>query len=185
MTNEEQIALLKKNPISVGSAVLAILIGAGIYFRSGEIQAAEAELAQKSAEAERLALNIVSSAQLKEQYDAIVAANKVIDAGIIRASNQGANTGYMYKIAEADSGLKIVDFRQTTLTIAKPAKGNFGAVSFAVSVQGNLPKLLDFLRALENGAHYSRVLTASVSGNVASRSSPLTLSLTLEMLGLP
>lgn len=184
MTNEEQIALLKKNPISVGCGVLVLLIGAAIYFRSGEIPAAEAELTQKTAEAERLALNIVSSAQLKEQYEAVVAANKVIDAGIIRASQQGINTQYFYKL-ESDTGVKIVDFRQTTGTLAKPAKGNFAPVAFAVSVQGSLNQILDFLRSLENGAHYSRVMTASLSGNVAQRKTPLTLGLNLEILGLP
>jgi hypothetical protein len=184
MTNQEQIALIKKNPISVACAVLALLVGGGIYFRSGEIPAAEAELTQKSAEAERLSLNIASSAQLKEQHESIVAANKSIDAGIIRASQLGDNTQFFYKLA-ADTDVKIVDLRQTTGVLAKPAKSNFAPVGFSVSVQGSLPQILDFLRGLENGDHYTRVLTTSVSGNVGQRSNPLTLALNLEILGLP
>jgi hypothetical protein len=81
--------------------------------------------------------------------------------------------------------VKILDLRQTTATVAKPAKGTYAPVSFAVTVQGSFPQILGFLRQLEGGAHYSRVLTATCSTNAAARASPLTLALTLELLGLP
>lgn len=185
MTSEEQMALIKKNPISVGCGVLSLLLVAGLYFRSDAIPAAEAELAQKATEAERLAANIKYSDKLKEQLEALVAANKAIDAGIIRASQVGTNTQYFYKL-ESDTGVKLVDFRP--LSVAAPAKGAkaaFAPVGFNVSAQGTLPQILDFLRLLESGTRYSRVMTASVSGTVTNRKVPLTLSLTVELLGLP
>ncbi len=185
MTTEEQVALLKKNPISVGCGVLSLLLVAGLYFRSDEIPTAEAELAQKSAESQRLALNITYSAQLKEQWDALAAANKEIDTRIIHAIQVGINTQYFYKL-ESDSGVKLVDFRTLPTSVpVKGAKSAFMPVGFNVSVQGSLPQVLDFLRALESGTRYSRVLTASLSGAPANRKSPLTLSLSVELLGLP
>ena len=184
MTSEEQMAVMKKNPITVACGVLSLLLAVGIYFRSGAIPEAEAELAQKSGESEKLALNITNSAQLKEQLDDLVTANKALDAGIIRASQQGANSQFFYKL-ESDTGVKMVDFRQTTANVTKPAKGNFAPVAFTVSVQGTFQQIVQYLRHLENGAHFTRVMTASISGNASQRNSPLTLSLTLELLGLP
>jgi len=185
MTNEEQIALLKKNPISVGCALLSILLGIGIYIRGDAIPTAEAELTQKSAEAERLAQNLKYAAQLKEQLDAIQAAGRTIDSRIIRASQVGTNTQYFYQL-ENDTGVKLVDFRpQGSAAPPKGSKTAFFPVAFNVSVQGTLPQVLDFVRHLEGGARYARIVTASLSTVPANRSGPLTLSLVVELLGLP
>lgn len=184
MTNEEALVMIRKNPISFGCGLLSFLLAVGSYLRMEALPDAEAELTQKSAAAERLALNLKHSAQLKEQAEAMVAANAAIDSRIIRASQLGNNTQYFYHL-ESATGVKIIDLRQTTSTVTKPAKGTYSPVSFAVTVQGSFPQILGFLRQLENGAHYSRVLTASCRTNAALRTSPLTLALTLELLGLP
>lgn len=185
MTNEELSALIKKNPIPFACGVVALAIGVGFYFRSGDIPAAEAELAQKSAEAEKYALNLKYSAQLKEQFEALTLANKNIDGRLVRASQQGVNTQFFYKL-ERETGVKLVSFGQSPT--APPAKGTKAAyihVGFNVSVQGTLPQIMDFLRQLESGAHFVRVLTATCNVNAAQRQGPLTLTLTLQMLGLP
>jgi hypothetical protein len=185
MSTQELVAAVKKNPISFGCGALGIVLIAAIYFRSDAIPKAEAELGEKSAQAEKIALNIKYSAQLKEQVDALVAANREIDGRIIRASQLGINTQYFYRV-ESVTGVKIIDLRQNTgTTVGKPAKGTFIPVSFSVSVQGSLKQIIEFLRQIENGAHYSRILTASCNGNAAARSAPITLVLTLELLGLP
>src|SRR5215212_464410 len=108
MTTEDIIAVIKKNPISLGCALLCLALGAGIYFRGSLIPDAEAELAQKTAEADRYASNIKNSAQLKEQHETLIAANKEIDGRIIRASQLALNHQYFYKIV-AESGVKLVD----------------------------------------------------------------------------
>jgi hypothetical protein len=74
------------------------------------------------------------------------------------------------------------------LAVNPPAKGSKSAfipVGFSVSVQGTFPQVLDYLRQLETGAKYSRILTASVSGSVTNRKAPLTLTITVDLLGLP
>lgn len=185
MTNQEAIAAVKKNPISVGCTALSLLLAAGIYFRSDAIPEAEADLTQKSAQAERITMNIQYSAQLKEQLEAVTEANKEILSRIVHASQLGNNTQYFYKI-ESDTGVKIIDLRQTTpAVVTKPAKGNYIPVAFTVTVQGTIVQVLEFLRQVENGAHYSRVLSASCNGNTATRNSPLVLALSLELLGTP
>lgn len=185
MTNEEAMVMIKKNPISFGCGALSFLLAVGLYLRAEALTDAEADLTQKSAAAERIASNIKYSAQLKEQSEALVAANAEIDARIIRASQLGINTQYFYKL-ESETGVKILgDPRQTTASVGKPAKGTFSPVAFAITVQGTFPQIVEFLRQLENGVHYSRVLTATCTTNVSTRNSPLTLGLTLELLGLP
>lgn len=185
MSNAELVALVKKNPVSFGCGAVSVLLAVAIYFRSDAIPEAETLLAQKTAEAERLTLNVQYSAQLKEQVDTLTVATADIDGRAVRASQLGNNTQYFYRI-ERDTGVKIVDLRQTTpAVVAKPAKGSFIPVAFSVTAQGTLKQILEFLRQVENGAHFSRVLTASVAGNATQRNSPLTLSFTVELLGVP
>jgi hypothetical protein len=186
MTKEELVAQIKKNPISFGCGAASVLLIAALYFRSGEIPAAEAELAQKTAEAERYALNIKNADKLKDQLDALIAANKTIESRMVHVRDQGLNTQYFYKLM-SDAGVNRVDFRQgtTTASLPKGSKAAFIPVAFGVSVQGNLNQILDFLRMLENGTHYCRVLTAMCGVSGTNRSAPLTLALNLELLGLP
>lgn len=184
MTNEELFAYIKKNPIPVACGVLIVLIGLGFYFRSGTFPEEEATLGVKSGEADKYTLNITNSAQLKEQLDALIAANKTIQGRLTRASEQGVNSQYFYKL-QRETGVKLVSFSQSPAGSAKGSKAAYIPVGFNVSVQGTLPQILDFLRQLEGGTHYVRVLTANFQANATARNSPLTLSLTLEMLGLP
>jgi hypothetical protein len=185
MTTQDLVAGIKRNPVSIACAVLSVIFVAALFLRSDFIAEAETKLAEKSAEAQKYAANIQYSAQLKEQVDTVTALNKEIDARIIRASQLGTNTQYFYKM-ESGTDVKMIDLRQVTpATVAKPAKGSFLPVAFAVSVQGDLNHILTFLQQVENGAHYSRVLTASLSSNPAQRGSSLTLALSLELLGTP
>jgi hypothetical protein len=185
MSTQKLASGMKRKPLVLGCVVVSVILAGAIYWRSGSIPEAERLLAEKSAEAEKLATNIRFSAQLKEQTEAVESAIKAIDGRIIRASQLGASTQYFYTIVN-ETGIKLIDLRQTTpATVAKPAKGSFLPVSFSVSVQGDLNIILEFLRQLENGTHYCRVLTAVCSGNAANRATPLTLALTLELLGNP
>ena len=186
MTSQELLAGVKKNPTSFVCAIASLAIIAAIYFRGELIPQAETALMQKSGESEKLRINIQYSAQLKEQTDAVVEENKQIESRIVRASQLGTNTQYFYKI-ESETGVKIIDLRQNTPATAatKPNTGTYMPVAFTVSVQGDLRQVLEFLRQIENGAHYARVLTATCSGNTSNRAAPLVLALTLELLGTP
>ena len=94
MTNQEYIALVKKNPVSSCCAALSLMLALGLYLRSDAMPEAEAELTQKSATGERIGLNIKYSAQLKEQAEAVVAGTKGIDSRIIRTSHNMRNASH-------------------------------------------------------------------------------------------
>ena len=185
MTTADLVALIRKNPITFACGAFCLLLGLSYYFRFQLVDEAETELAQRTAEAERYALNGKNAAQLKEQLEALVVANKEVDTRIVRASQLGLNHQYFYKVF-GETGVKQIDLRQTGLApVPKGAKNAFVPVGFTVSVQGEYAQLLRFLRHLESGARYCRVLTASCSLPGADRLGPLTLSLNLELLGQP
>lgn len=186
ISKEAFIGYVRKNPIAVGCAVVALACVVALYLRSELLPDAETELETKSAEGHRLAQNVRNAAQLPEQLAAITAATAEIQPRLLRADELAKNLQYFYKL-EADTGTKLLDLRQ--LSGSAPAKGAaksaFTIVPFNLTVRGEYAALLDFLRRLENGTHYARVLTAAIASNAPERSGPLSLQLTVELLGQP
>jgi hypothetical protein len=183
MTSAELIAFIKKHPISVGCGALAVALGAGIYFRGGEIPSAENDLQQKTADVERHGANIRNADDLKVQVDTLVAANKEIDSRLIRASQFGPNQLFFYRL-QSETGVKLIDFKQGGLTAPKGGKTAFTPIAFTVSATGTMAQVMDFLFRLESGGHYCRVNTAMLSTTPQNRNN-MTLTVNLELLGLP
>ncbi|PTX91734.1 hypothetical protein [Opitutus sp. ER46] len=179
MTSEDLVSTFKKHPVTLICGVLSLGLAIGIYVRAGDIPAANQRLDEKTAEARRCALNITNGAQLKEQLDAMIAANQAVEARLIRASDLGINQQFFYKL-ESESGVKLTDLRQGRLGAVK---GSYGPVTFTVSLDGSYPQVLAFVQALESRAHYCRILTASLVGSRAGAG--VSLSLNLELLGRP
>ncbi len=182
MTKEEIIAFVKKNPISIGCGALSLALAAGIYFRSDELPAAEDELAEKSTEAARLAANIQNAAQLKEQVEALTVADKEMETRLVTLE-QLKNYGYFYKL-ESETGTKMTAINQSIVAPPKGAKTAFIPVPFTITVQGSFAQILDYLRRLESGARYCRVMGVTCSVTPTDRNT-VTLALNLELLGLP
>lgn len=180
MTNAELAAAVKKNPVMVACVALSVALALTIYFRSGALQDENTVLDEKSAQARKYALNISNAVELKEHVDTLTAANKAIDERMIRASNIGINQQYFYKL-ESESGVKLLDLKQGAQAATK---GSYAPVSFTVSLQGDFNQVLAFLRGLEDGTRFSRVMTASC-GTSRTNAGMLTLSLTIELLGRP
>jgi hypothetical protein len=185
MTNTELSAFIKKNPVGVGCIVLALALGVFSFYRSDRVGEASARLEQKTTEGDRLATNLKYGVQLPEQLAAITASSQQIASRLVRADELAQNLQYFYKL-EADTATKLIDLRQVQASPAKGAKKTaFAGISYIVNVQGEYAQLIDFLRRLESGQHYCRVMTAALSGSGPERGSPLKLSLTLELLGQP
>ena len=138
------------------------------------------------AEAERLALNRKYSAQLKDHLDTITGFNSIIGSRMIRVSELGNNSQYFQQLRR-DTGVVLVDFRQLTTAsnLPKTLKTAFIPVAFSVSVTGGLSEILDFTRSLEAGTYYGRILSGTLSTGPGNRAGPLSLALSLEILGIP
>jgi hypothetical protein len=191
ISNEQLLAFVRKNPIALSCGVLAIALGAAIYFRGEGVPIAEADLEQKSAEGRRLALNLKQSAQLPEQSAAMTAALAEIEPRIVHADELANNLQYFYKL-ESETGTKLGELRQggPAKTGAKAAKapqgpGSFVPVPFSTTVQGEYGAVLDFLRRLETGTHFPRVVGAGITLTTPDRTGPLLLQLEVELLGQP
>ena len=186
MTTPELIALLKKNPVSVGCGVVALALAGWSYLDSDDEPKLAAQLVQVSSEADRLAANIKNAAQLHEQLNALDAARAEIEPRIVRASELAKNLQYFYKI-EAETGAKVTDLQRIggAGPVKPGAKGIYQPVGFSLALEGEYPAVLDFLRRLENGTHFCRVIAATLNkgGNDLDRAGALKLTLTLELLG--
>jgi hypothetical protein len=123
---------------------------------------------------------------LKEQLDALVAAGKEVDARLVHTSQQLNNIQFFYKL-ESETGVKMISGPTQGLpNVPKGAqKGVFLQLPFSITLQGTFAQVLDYLRRLESGSRYCRVLAVTCSVPVTDRNTPLTLSLNLELLGLP
>jgi hypothetical protein len=185
MTNEETLLFLRKNTISVSCAVVSILIGLVIYYRSDALPQAEADLAAKAHQGELLAANIEDSAQLKEQHAAMVASNNTISDRMIKVGQLAENLQYFYRL-ESETATKLTDPRQTPWT--PPAKNapktNFEVVNFAVTATGEYPQVIDLLRKLEDGEHYSRIVTCNIHPVSPMRGGPIAMALSLDLLAI-
>lgn len=184
MTNQELVAFIKKNPISVGCGVLCLAVGVAMYLRSDLFPTAETTLAEKSDLGQRYITNIKNSAQLQEQFDRVVAANKEIDSRVLRSNDLGVFSEFFYKL-ESDTGVKFREFRPNPPSGAAKGKSAFVPVSFSITATGDMGQLLQFLRQLESGAQYARIMSAAFSVNNNTRSEPIMMALNLEVLGKP
>ena len=184
MSNEELLAFLRKNVISVACVVVSIALGFGIYYRMDLLPNAEKVLAERTQQGELLAANIEDSAQLKEQHAAIVAANEAIDNRMIRVGQLAENYQYFYRL-ESETNTKLTgNPRQIPLPPApkNAPKTNFVAVPFALTAQGDYAQLVDLLRRLESGEHYCRVITCYLRPVSDMRGGQLQLNLNIELL---
>ncbi len=190
MAAEPVIATLKANPISVACGALALTLAVGIYLRSSRVPESEALLEQRVTQGERIDANLKNGVQLADQFAAISAARKEIDARLIHPDELAKNLQFFYKL-EADTGTKLVDLRQNVVAPGKGAKGKtaYTGFGYGLAVRGDYTRLLDFLRRLESGQRFCRVMSATMmgvsNGVEGSRGNELTLNLGLELLGQP
>ena len=192
MTNQQLVAFIKAQPIGFGCGALALILGLGIYFRGDNIPEAERVLDEKATLGERYDVNLKYGVQLSDQLASIAAARQQIEARLVHPDELAKNLQYFYKL-EADTGIKLVEIRQNQLPSQKgPAKPGpkmtYLSVGYSAAVRGDYPHLLDFLRRLEKGSRFCRVVSANINLAGTSdkdRATDLTLNLGLELLGQP
>ncbi len=194
MTTKDISVWLKKHPFSAVCGGLSLLLAAGYFLRQGGVPEAEALLEERTTESRRLKTNITHAVTLKDHVAALEDANAKVEQRLVRAADLAKNQQYFYKI-EADTGVKLMDLRPggTSAPGGRPAaaglKKHYSAVPYSCTVQGTYAQLLAFLRKLEQGEHFPRISSASVSissggGDTASEADPvLSLTIAIELLG--
>jgi hypothetical protein len=199
MTSIKLPNFIKKQPVAVVCALLCLVLAAAIYSRKDTLAAAQAELDDKTTQARHLKENVDNAIplnkadRLDEQFAAMTQAIQAIEVRLVSAdqSKLATNLQYFYKI-ESETQAKLTGLNQSG--VAAPArnapKTTYVAVAYAISVQGTYAQLLDFVRQVENGEHFSRVQSLTLSHPNGGENTPgnlanISLSLNLELLGLP
>jgi Tfp pilus assembly protein PilO len=184
-------SFIKKQPVAVVCALVCVGLVAAIYFRRSSLAEANDVLAQKKSDGEHLTDNVTSASRLDEQLAAMTQAIQAIEARLVHADQLAINKQYFYKI-ESETQTKLTNLSQSGLVSwsKNPGKTAYVAVAYSINVDGTYSQLLDFVRRVENGGHFSRVqgLTLShAAGNENAAKGPtiISLSLNLELLGLP
>ncbi len=183
---------IKKQPIALGCALLCVALVVAIYLRRGTLAEANDVLVQKKMEGEHLSENVTSGSKLDEQLAAMTQATQAIEARLVHADQLAVNLQYFYKL-ESETQTKLSDLRQTGAVAINTKNGEKSAyvgVGYVIVVNGTYPQLLDFLRRVENGDRFSRVLSLTLSGGGSGENTPgkaqsLSLNLNFELLGLP
>ena len=202
ISNEQLLASVKKNPLIVVCLVVALLIGVGMYLRAGLEAELTAELEEKSRIGQRMTNNLKFSVRLEDQLAVMVESREKMESRLVDEGQLAVNLQYFYAL-ESSTGTQLTDLRQMSDNSRVPdnrkkqGKTTYQPISYAVALIGNYEQVMSFLQQLETGAHFGRVMNASlvpsagggIGGaepkNANRRSDMLTLTLSLELLGQP
>lgn len=189
---EDLVGGIKRRPFLSVCGALVVALALVLYFRAGRPAELRARLDEREKEFSRLNNNVKFSAQLDTQLTALREANALIEAGALRPGELAGNQRLFLRL-EAESGAKLVDLRQLAVSppASAPAKapakgatapvaGVYASIPFSVTIQGEYPQLMDFLKRLEHGPTLSRLTSAQISQPAEGGRS---ISITAELLG--
>lgn len=189
LTTKDLPALLKKHPLVAGCALLSLILLVGSYIRSSRLSELSYELKQTESEGQRVLDNIRNGANLPEQFDAISAATKDLESRLVRGTERARNQQYFYRL-ESETQVKEVNLQP--VSSSGPQRGLktiYAGVGYSVAVEGDYRRILGFLQRIESGPHFCRIISGSISRRgqrgVAESTPTITLSLSVELLGLP
>ena len=169
---------VKKYPLLVISGVITVVLVVALYFRSDLIAAQQGELDKYTIESNRHRANIANAAQLQDQLNFLVQANKAVTDRALTVEGLAQNLQYFYRL-EAEVGIKYLDLRPG----ARSSVGGktYVPLNYTVNVQGNFAQIITFLHHLEQGAYFCRINSAVAAGSGSS----VILNLNLDLLGVP
>jgi Tfp pilus assembly protein PilO len=182
MTLADLIARFKKQPIGFACALICLLSGGWLYYRSGEIDARQEEYRAKSEQAAKFISNVGISKNLSEQVAELQTLTKEMDGRLVRAGQLAVNLQYFYKL-EAENEVKLLDVRQNP--IPKNTKTLYVGIPYNVNIQGPYKNVMAFVQRLEKGRHFCRINGASFTKFVGGSDGSMTLALSLDLLGQP
>ena len=189
MNGADLIAAFKKQPVGFICGGLCLISGLLLYYRGDVREESQVAYDQKADESAKIEANVRSTVGLPEQTAAMQADAREMESRLMHVGQLAINQQYFYRL-ESETGVKLLDIRQSVLPSAKPGvKTNlYLGVPYNISIQGTYPQVLAFLRRLEHGRHFTRFNTVSFgksSGTTEGTANSLTVALSIELLGVP
>jgi len=185
INSNDLLVFVKKNLILTICIALSSVLLVTIYLRSGLTDELQAEVQQKSDEGKRYHANLANASQLTSELQTVIEANRIVRDRAVNPDDLARNLQYFYRI-EAETGVSYTDLRQlggagSSASGAKRPASAYVSVPYTISVHGDFTKIINFLRNVEQGAHFYRL-----NGLVAAgKSSDITLSLNIDLFGQP
>jgi Tfp pilus assembly protein PilO len=168
----------------------------GFYLRTDRVDELSVQSKQIEEQGRKILSEIREATGLPEHYATLNAKTKELESRLVRGSERAHNQQYFYRI-ESDTGVKELSLQATSGSgdlkkggdQKKGDKHFYSGIGYTVTVTGNYRQILDFVGRIENGQHFFRLISASVSRqgerNPAGPASTVSLTLNLELLGLP
>lgn len=184
--------LLKKYPLVISCGVLSFGLLVGSYIRNSRASELSALLKETDEEERAISGNIRNGTNLPEQFETLSAATKELESRLVHAAERARNQQYFYRI-ESDTGVKELSLQANPPPRAQPRgpKPLYTGINYTIAVQGDYRQILNFVGRLESGPLFYRLVSGSVSQqrNASAKeqrgASPINLTLTLDLLGLP
>ncbi len=172
----------KRNLTIVGCGALMVGLLVVLYFRADQPAKLSATLEERSALLRKLKANVVNSAHLDSQVRVLSGLNQSIAANALRVGDLAQNLKLFYDL-ESHTGVRLTDVRPLNLAAApKTAPSTFYvAIPFAITVDGDYRQLIAFLKGLETGHAFCRILSASIPASVEDKQR---VTLNIEVLGV-
>jgi hypothetical protein len=182
-------SIFSKYPVASGTVCLLCVLAVAFILRHGKASDLQATLASKTDEARRQSLNIARHAQLDEQLTTLEEANREIGSRLVNPQDLATNLQYFYKL-EAETGVKLLDTHPAGSNSGKqqPFKAGYRTVQYGMTLEGSFNQVLVFLRRLEQGTIYCRIISAECAAKQEEPTEKkdqgtVNLSLTIEILG--
>ncbi len=187
MTSAELIATVKKQPVGFVCGALCLVCAGLLYFRGDKLDEGQKDYDAKSAESARILANVSNSKNLPEHLAEIQAQAKELESRLVQAGQLAVNLQFFYKL-EAETEVKLLDVHQNNPP--RGAKSLYVGIPYSLTVQGSYKQLLTLLHRLEDGSHFCHfssigISKAGGSTDVAGPGAMMTMSLNIELLGLP
>jgi hypothetical protein len=190
VTLKDVVEFLKRFLVGTVCGLLGAIILVGFFLRNSRVDELSVQSKQIEEQGQKIIAEIRDATGLPEQYATLSAKTRDLESRLVRGSERAHNQQYFYRI-ESDTGVKETSLQATSsgADLKKGSKRFYSGIGYTVTVVGNYRQIRDFIGRIEDGQHFFRLVSASVSRqgdrNSAGPASPVSLTLNLELLGLP
>lgn len=183
---------IKKNFVSVVSAVVTVGCLVFLVLDMGKKDALDAQFRDLSIEHGRVVKNLKFSNNLETDLEELKALTETIESRLFKPKDLASNYNYFFQL-ETLTGVKLGELRQKSAEKINPrsksARGRrksvYRKIDYTMTASGSMEEVVNFLRHLEGGeAHYLVSDTRLLAARDSLTWEGLSLNINLSILGV-
>ena len=181
---------VRRYPIGVVCALVGAIMLGGFFIRNSRVDELSEQVKQVEDQGRIILNDIRNATGLAEHYATLRAATKDLESRLLQVNERARNQQYFYRL-ESDAGVKEVSLQATSAGGDSKAAGrrSYSPIGYTITVEGEYRRVLNFIGRLETGQCFYRLDSASIfrrgDGGATGLAAPATVTLNLELLGLP